>query len=265
MGTLILKIRQSEKGQSVRAKIHSWEILKCSPKINLSELLDIFNHNLNINMDVSELLIERKMERIEGWLLDLAADNDELRQRFRENRLDTYGHMASFGRDMDRVIDRVNELADKTKKGFKRAREQFDADSDYMCFLDYERQKTEQRIEELEAAAESLGTRIKELEANCNDRMEKLAEELHDKYTGRVEWWQKCAQKLEEKEQEIQDEVRCKMEAAFACIESSVEQLRTKSIATEKRLDKHLVRLNNHKRRIETLEEPAKKAKLTEK
>lgn len=258
MGTLIVKIRQSEKGQSVRAKSHSWEILKCSPKIDLPGILDIFNQKLNINMDVSDLLIERKMERIEGWLLDLAADNDELRQRFRENRLDTYGHMASFGRDMDRIIDKVNELADKTKKGFKRAREELDSDSAHLSDVD-------RRIASLEEAAESLGTRIKELEANCNDRMEKLSEELRDNYTGRREWWEKCAKKLEEKEQEIHDEVRFKMEATFACIESSVEQLRSKSTATEKRLDKHLVRLNNHKRRIETLEEPAKKAKLTEK
>lgn len=156
MDTLILKIRQSEKGQSVRAKSHSWEILKCSPK-NLSGTLDIFNHNLNINMDVSELLIERKMERIEGWLLDLAADNDELRQRFRECRLDTYGHMTSFGRDMDRVIDRVNELADKTKKAFKRTREELDSDSAHLSDVD-------RRIASLEAAAESLKKRIGELE-----------------------------------------------------------------------------------------------------
>ena len=119
-------------------------------------------------MDVNNLLIDRRVERMEGWLLDLAADNEELRQRFRENRLDVYGHMASFGRDMDRVIDRVNELADKTKKGFKRAREELDSHSDthHNVWI---------VIRELEETAESLGKRIKELEANCNDRMENRA------------------------------------------------------------------------------------------
>lgn len=127
-------------------------------------------------MDVSELLIERKMERIEGWLLDLAADNEELRQRFRENRLDVYGHMNALGRDMDRVIDRVNELADKTKRGFKRAREELDSQSEHL--LDVER-----RIVAFEAAAESLKKRIGELETDFSAH-EHRDQDVDDKLRG---------------------------------------------------------------------------------
>lgn len=187
-------------------------------------------------MDVNNLLIDRRVERMEGWLLDLAADNEELRQRFRENRLDVYGHMNALGRDMDRIIDKVNEVADKTKKGFKRAREELDSHSDthHNVWI---------FIRELEETAESLGKRIKELEANCNDRMEKLSEDLHDKYTGRVEWWQKCAKKLEEKEDEIHDEVRFKMEATFALLEAEIAA---------------------QKERINLLEGKKKKARTTE-